>query len=70
MKQYLMICDEIGMKSLQNVMKTECVQFLEVQGMGMGNGGAYNILVTPVLPPINQAITPTLEHNPQQEAPT
>lgn len=65
MKQFLMICDEKGIEVLKNAFKGECIQFLEVQGMGMGPGNAYNLLVTPILPPINQADAPV--ENPGQQ---
>lgn len=53
MKQYLMLCDEAGINSLKAVFRPESVQFIEVQGMGVDAGKQFNILVTPVLPPVN-----------------
>ncbi len=55
MKQYIMICDENGIAALQKVLRADAVQFLEVQGMNMGNTNQYNILVTPVLQPLPSA---------------
>ncbi len=56
MKQYLMICDERGMEILKNAFRQESVQFLEVQGMNMGETNQFSLLVTPVLPPVNRAV--------------
>jgi len=53
MKQYLLLCDEAGIDALKAVFRPESVQFLEVQGMGVAAGNQFNILVTPVLPPVN-----------------
>lgn len=53
MKQYLMLCDEVGLEKLQAIFKPESVQFLEVQGMPVGTSNQYNLLVTPVIAPVN-----------------
>ena len=52
MKQYLMMCNEDGMNRLKRVLN-DAVEFLEVQGMATGNN-LYNLLVTPIIPPIEQ----------------
>lgn len=73
MKNYLMICDEVGRSKLQDTFRPDAVQFLEVQGMSVQSGMQYNVLVTPILPPVNPAaILPTPQvqgDQPQQEAP-
>ncbi len=56
-KQYLLLCDDNGKTMLEKAMRSECVQFLEIQGMTM-SGNGYNILVTPVLPPVNPMPVP------------
>ena len=50
MKQYLLICEEAGMKALEALIKG--LQFIEVQGMDVGNNNVYKLLVTPVIPPV------------------
>lgn len=70
MKQYLMLCDEEGRKSLEALFRREAVQFLEVQGMGMG-GQPYNLMVTPIMPPVPQAEVHTSATVPEvQDQPT
>ncbi len=51
-KQYLLICNEVGMALLNNLFKSEAIQFLEVQGMSVSTGNV-NLLVTPIIPPVN-----------------
>ncbi len=58
-KQYLLLCDETGMEMLKGFLLPEAIQFLEVQGMPM-HGSPHNVMVTPVLPPLNQMPIPTL----------
>ncbi len=52
MKQYLMVCDETSMEKLAAVFR-ENIQFVEVQGMSMTQNAQYNVLVTPVIPPVS-----------------
>ena len=70
MKQYLMICDDRGIQQLRAMFNPECVQFLEVNGMPLGNNNAYNLLVTPILPPVNPARPCAEPEQPPVEAPT
>ena len=67
MKQYLMFTDDRGINQLRSIFNKDAVQFLEVQGMPMADGVQYSILVTPVIPVVNQA-TPEIE--PKTEAST
>jgi len=46
------MCEDSGMETLKQVFRSETMQFLEVQGMIM-NGTAVNVLVTPIIPPVN-----------------
>ena len=69
MKQYLLLCDEAGIEALKAVFRTETIQFLEVQGMGLYQSNKFNILVTPVVAPINQAVIELPEQPPVQETP-
>ncbi len=64
-KQYLLICDDNGKAAVEKICNNT-VQFLEVQGMTM-NGTNVNILVTPILPPVNPM--PPLQVPPAPEAP-
>ncbi len=52
-KQYLLLCGEQAKAALEAVLKG--VEFLEVQGMNLNGENKLNILVTPVIPPVNQA---------------
>ena len=61
MKQYLLMCDESSMSVLSHILKDNTVQFLEVQGVNLNSENKYNILVTPVIPPVN----PVTETPPQ-----
>ena len=67
MKQYLLMCDDSGMQAIKQVCN-DTVQFLEVQGMTM-NGTAVNILVTPILPPVNPMAPIAVPNQPVPEAP-
>lgn len=57
-KQYLLLCDEIGMAKLQTVFSESTIQFIEVNGMNFNTDNKFNLLVTPVVPPVNPAIFP------------
>ncbi len=57
-KQYLMLCDDMGMEALKRVFKECTVQFLEVQGMNLNAENRINLLVTPVLAPVPPAFIP------------
>lgn len=48
MKQYVMICEESNMNLLRTIFRDGLFQFLEVQGMSMGEEGKFNVLVTPI----------------------
>ena len=61
-KQYAIVVDDVGMALLTALMKPGSVQFLELQGLNLNAENKYNILVTPVLPPVNPA---TFEPAPQ-----
>lgn len=67
-KQFLLLCDEIGMTNLQDVVKEGTIQFLEVQGLNLNAENKLNILVTPVLPPVTPAIIQPISA-PQPQAP-
>ncbi len=64
MKQYLMLCDEVGMAQLKAIFRSEAVQFLEVQGMGLNGANQTNILVTPIIPPVNPMPAPAVPQQP------
>jgi len=66
MKQYILVCDEIGMSVLAKMLRADSIQFLEVQGMTMGENNHYNLLVTPVVPQLPVAETPTAPETPVQ----
>jgi hypothetical protein len=54
MKQYLLLVDEVMMVRLGLVFREE-LRFLEVEGMGIGNGEQqFQMLVTPVRPVLSQ----------------
>lgn len=55
-KQYLLLCDEHGLTVLKHLFKSESLQFLEVQGMNLNAENQYNLLVTPVIPPVNPVV--------------
>lgn len=55
-RQFLLICDEAGMKTLESAFKSETIQFLEVQGMNLNGENKLNLLVTPVLSPVPPAV--------------
>lgn len=67
-KQFLLLCDEVGMYKLQDVFKEGTIQFLEVQGLNLNAENKLNILVTPVLPPVTPAIVQPMSP-PQPQAP-
>lgn len=52
-KQYILICSEEAVKTLDSVLKG--LEFLEVQGMNLNGENKLNLLVTPVIPPVNPA---------------
>lgn len=54
-KQFLLICDEIGLEVLKRAFREDCIQFLEVQGMNLNGENKINLLVTPVNPPVPPA---------------
>lgn len=62
-KQFLLICDENGMKVLQALAFPNLIQFLEVQGMKLNGEDKYNLLVTPIVAPFSQTIA---EPTPQE----
>ncbi len=64
-KQYLLMCDDRAKPLLERLLCADSIQFLEVQGMTM-NGNAYNVLVTPVLPPVNPMPVATPPASPEQ----
>lgn len=68
-KQYVLIVDEVGMEALNAFIKIGSIQYLELQGLNLNTENKYNILVTPVLPPLNPAtLSPPLQP-PVEEAP-
>lgn len=54
MKQFVVLCSEQGMSRIADVLKHDVVQFLEIQGMSMGEEGKFNVLVTPLPQPVEQ----------------
>lgn len=62
MKQYLLLCDDDTKVALENVIKG--IEFLEVQGMNLNAENKYNLLVTPVLPPVNPAVFTPIPQSP------
>lgn len=61
MKQYLLLVDDVGMSTLKSAIPS--IQFLEVQGMDVGNNNSIKLLVTPVLPPVTPADVPVIKEN-------
>ena len=49
MKQYLMMCDDVGLNALKAV-SNGLIHFLPVEGLTTGEEGKYDILVTPKYP--------------------
>lgn len=60
MKQYMMVCNEPYMQMFSSMFKPEAVQFIELQGMSVQEN-KYNILVTPVVAPVEQVEQPVQE---------
>ncbi len=60
MKQYLLLCGEEGKERLEKIFNTT-VEFLEVQGMNLNGENQYNLLVTPVNPPLMPACVKEVE---------
>ncbi len=56
MKQFLMLCDENGVQFLRSLIRPETIQFLEIQGMNVGTDNKFNVLVTPVVPPLTPVV--------------
>lgn len=54
-KQYVLVVDEVGLEALNAFIKTGSIQYLELQGLNLNAENKYNLLVTPVLPPVNPA---------------
>jgi hypothetical protein len=52
MKQYLMMVNDDLLPALERLLPG--VKCLEVQGLKMGGGNEYNVLVTPVIQPVPQ----------------
>lgn len=57
-----MLCDESTLLQFKNMFGP--MQFLEVQGMGVGENRQYNLLVTPVLNPVPPAVIVPAEEMP------
>lgn len=70
-KQYLVLCDELGMTVMKNLFRSEAVQFLEVQGMNLNAENQYNLLVTPVISPVNPVVAKEapIQTTPEEEIP-
>lgn len=66
MKQYILVCDENGMGALTKMLRADAIQFLEVQGMTMGENNHYNLLVTPIVPQLAPAEVPPASEIPVQ----
>jgi len=58
MKQFVVLCNEQGMSRIADVFKSDVVQFLEIQGMSMGEEAKFNLLVTPMPQPVEQPPEP------------
>ena len=56
-KQFLLLCDVEGMYKLKDVFKEGSIEFLEVQGLNLNAENKLNVLVTPIVPVLNQAVT-------------
>ena len=56
MKQYLIMCDVVFVNQLKQMLNPQAIQFLEIQGMNLNMENKYNILVTPVTPPVPAAV--------------
>lgn len=66
-KQFLLLCDEAGMEKLKYV-SNNTIQFLEVQGLNLNNENKFNILLTPVLPPVTPMPVPSIPPQSEPEA--
>lgn len=55
-KQYLLLCGDETRVALEGALKG--IEFLEVQGLNLNNENKLNLLVTPVIPPVNPACLP------------
>ena len=55
-RQYLLLCGDEAKVALEAAIKG--IEFLEVQGLGLNNENKLNVLVTPVIPPVNPACLP------------
>lgn len=53
-KQYTILVNEMGRALLERIFQSGIIDFLELQGANLNNEGKFNILLTPVLPPLNQ----------------
>ena len=54
-KQYVLVVDEVGMEALNAFIKTGYIKYLEIQGLNLNAENKFNILMTPVLPPVTPA---------------
>lgn len=65
MKQYLLLVDEDGMKTLSTIFSPNGIKFLEVQGLNMSENPKFQALLTPILPSIAtvETLKLTAEHN-------
>ena len=66
-KQYLLSCGDEARVSLEAAIKG--VEFLEVQGLNLNNENKFNLLATPVIPPVNPATLPPQMPIPPAPAP-
>lgn len=67
-KQYLLLCNDETKVALENAIKG--IEFLEVQGLNLNNENKLNLLVTPVIPPVNPAtMPPQMPIHPEPEQP-
>jgi len=70
-KQYLLMIDECALGLIKQCFMGLNIQFLEVQGMTI-DGGAGNVLMTPIRPPVPPMIMPdplALTPQPQSDDP-
>lgn len=46
MKQYILMCNEIGMQKIRQV-SNDTIEFLEVQGIVLNDNQSYHLIATP-----------------------
>lgn len=66
MKQYLLLVDDNTKAAFEALLPS--LQFLEIQGMNLNGDFKFQMLATPIYPPVTQAQVPVAPV-PEQQAP-